>query len=149
MTAVTELYQAILLLTLRLALGGQAPQADKASANTVASRQVETEPASENPELKAAELYADRKFEKALPAAEEAVARAWKEFGGDDYHTIAAEEFLAHLAALNKDPERARTIREETDRKLERLANPAIIEKVKVTRNEEYRDTAPPADKKD
>ena len=149
MTAVTELYQAILLLTLRLALGGQAPQADKASANTVASRQVETEPASENPELKAAELYADRKFEKALPEAEEAVAQAWKEFGGDDYHTIAAEEFLAHLAALNKDPERARTIREETDRKLERLANPAIIEKVKVTRNEEYRDTAPPADKKD
>jgi len=149
MTAVTELYQAILLLTLRLALGGQAPQADKASANTVASRQVETEPASENPELKAAELYADRKFEKALPEAEEAVAQAWKEFGGDDYHTIAAEEFLAHLAALNKDPERARTIREETDRKLERLANPAIVEKVKVTRNEEYRDTAPPADKKD
>jgi hypothetical protein len=146
MTAVTELYQAILLLTLRLAL---AQQADKASANTVASRQVETEPASENPELKAAELYADRKFEKALPEAEEAVAQAWKEFGGDDYHTIAAEEFLAHLAALNKDPERARTIREETDRKLERLANPAIIEKVKVTRNEEYRDTAPPADKKD
>ncbi len=149
MTAVTELYQAILLLTLRLALGGQAAQADKASANTVASRQVETEPPSENPELKAAELYADRKFEKALPEAEEAVAQAWKEFGGDDYHTIAAEEFLAHLAALNKDPERARTIREETDRKLERLANPAIIEKVKVTRNEEYRDTAPPADKKD
>ena len=144
MTAVTELYQAILLLTLRLAL---AQQADKASANTVASRQVETEPASENPELKAAELYADRKFEKALPEAEEAVAQAWKEFGGDDYHTIAAEEFLAHLAALNKDPERARTIREETDRKLERLANPAIVEKVKITRNEEYRETATPPDK--
>jgi hypothetical protein len=63
MTAVTELYQAILLLTLRLALGGQTPQAERASANTVASRQVETEPASENPELKAAELYADRTFE--------------------------------------------------------------------------------------
>ena len=148
MTAVTELYQAILLLTLRLALGSQ-DQAGKSRANTVASQPAETEPASENPELKAQEFYADRKFEKALPEAEQAVEQAWKQFGGDDYHTIAAEEFLAHLAVLNKDPDRARTIREETDRKLERLANPALIEKVKSTRNEEYRETAPPADKKD
>jgi hypothetical protein len=145
MTPVIDLLSAILFLTLRLAL---APQAGKASANTVASRQAEPDAIrSEDAASKAAELYAERAFEKALPEAEEAVAQAWKEFGGDDYHTIAAEEFLAHLAVLNKDPERARTIREETDRKLERLANPAIAEKVKVTRTEEYRETMPAAGK--
>ena len=78
MTAVTELYQAILLLTLRLALGSQDAQAGKSRANTVASQPAETEPASENPELKAQEFYADRKFEKALPEAEAAVEQAWK-----------------------------------------------------------------------
>jgi hypothetical protein len=141
MTPVIDLLSSLLLLTLRLAL---VPQAEKASANTVASRQAEPEPVrSEDAASKAAELYADRKFEKALPEAEEAVAQAWKEFGGDDYHTIAAEEFLAHLAVLNKDVDRARAIREETDRKLERLANPAIAEKVKVTRAEEYKETMP------
>jgi len=144
MTAVIELLQSVLLLTLRLAV---APHAGKASANTVASRQVEAEPPSENSALKAAEFYDQRAFEKALPAAEEAVQQAWKEFGGDDYHTIAAEEFLAHLAALNKDPERAKSLREETDRKLERLGNPALAEKVKVIRTEEYRETATPPDK--
>ena len=140
-----ELLQAVLLLTLRLAV---APHAGKASANTVASRQVEAEPPSSESALKAAELYDQRAFEKALPAAEEAVQQAWKEFGGDDYHTIAASEFLAHLAALNKDPERAKAIREETDRTLERLANPALAEKVKTIRAEEYRETANP-EKKD
>ncbi|HEX5043722.1 MAG TPA: hypothetical protein VFV75_12500 [Candidatus Polarisedimenticolaceae bacterium] len=136
-----EALQVVLVLMLRLAL---TPQAGTASANTVASRQAEPEPVrSEDAASKAAELYADRKFEKALPEAEEAVAQAWKEFGGDDYHTIAAEEFLAHLAVLNKDVDRARAIREETDRKLERLANPAIAEKVKVTRAEEYKETMP------
>ena len=145
MTPVIDLLSAILLLTLRLALG---PQAEKASANTVASRQAEPDAApSEEPSVKAAELYAERKFEKALPEAEEAVAQAWKEFGGDDYHTIAAEEFLAHLAALNKDPERARTLREEIDLKIERLANPAIAEKVKITRAEQYHETMPGPEK--
>ena len=140
-----EFAQSILLLTMQLAA---ANHAGKASVNTVASRQVEAEPAAENAAGKAAELYDQRAFEKALPEAEEAVAQAWKEFGGDDYHTIAAEEFLAHLAALNKDPDRARAIREETDRKVDRLANPAIAEKVKATRAEQYGETASAPEKK-
>jgi len=147
MTPVIELLQTILLLTLRLA---GVPQAQKATANTVASAPAEPEtPPSENPQSKAVELYDQRAFEKALPEAEAAVEQAWKEFGGDDYHTIAAEEFLAHLAALNKDPGRAKAIREETDRKLARLGNPDIIEKIKVTRAEEYKESAEPSDKKD
>lgn len=147
MTPMIELLQTILLLTLRLA---GVPQAAKATANTVASAPAEPEaPPSENPQGKAVELYEQRAFEKALPEAEAAVEQAWKEFGGDDYHTIAAEEFLAHLAALNKDPGRAKAIREETDRKLARLGNPDIIEKIKVIRAEEYKESAEPSEKKD
>jgi hypothetical protein len=146
MTPVIELLQAILLLTLRLA----PPQAGRATPNTVASAPAEPEaPASESPAIKAAGFYEQRAFEKALPEAEQAVEQAWKEFGGDDYHTIVAEEFLAHLAALNKDPDRAQAIREETDRKIARLGNQDIIEKVKATRAAEYRESAPPAEKKD
>ena len=131
-----ELFHALLLLTLRLAV---APHASQAPANIVVADHAES--ALIEATGKAAERYEARAFEEALPAAEEAVEEAWKEFGADDYRTIAAEEFLAHLAALTKDPARAQAIREETDRKLERLGNPAMIEKIKITRAEEYRET--------
>jgi hypothetical protein len=110
----------------------------------VASREAETEPASENPELKAAELYADRKFEKALPEAEEAVARPGRSSAGTTTTRSPPRSSSPTSPSLNKDPERARRSGRRLDRKLERLANPAIAEKVKVIRNEEYRETASP-----
>lgn len=132
-----DLLHAVLLLCLRLTLP---PRAQDSRPNTiVADRQAAD---AVPPAARAAELYAARDLASALPAAEDAADRAWQEFGGDDSRTIAAQEFLAHLAALNKDPERARILRAETDRKLARLGNPALAEKVRITRAEDYRDTA-------
>jgi hypothetical protein len=140
----TQLLYALLLLGLRLAM---LPEAQGARPNTVVSGLPEADP---TPSAgKAQELYETRAFEQALPAAEAAVEQAWKEYGGDDYHTIAAEEFLAHLAVLNKDPDRAKLLREETDRKLARLGDPMLTEKIKIVRNEEYRETTPAEAKPD
>jgi hypothetical protein len=133
----TQLLYALLLLGLRLAM---LPPPQGAQANTVVSQLPEADLAAPSAE-KAQELYDTRAFEEALPAAEEAVEQAWKEYGGDDYHTIAAEEFLAHLAVLNKDPDRAKLLREETDRKLARLGDPTLTEKIRIVRTEEYRET--------
>jgi len=146
MTVMIEILHTLLLLSLRLTL---APDASPTRANTIASHPAEVTEVEKAavPALRAQELYHDRHFEAALPVAEEAVERAWREHGGDDYQTIAAEEFLAHLAALAKDPERAQLIREETDRKLERLGNAAWAEKIRIVRTEEYRETAAPPEK--
>jgi NAD(P)-dependent dehydrogenase (short-subunit alcohol dehydrogenase family) len=127
---------ALAVLGLRLA---PEPVEPGARANTIAPGQqaVDVEP-----RLAARELYQARELEAALPLAEEAARLAWQEHGADHFRTIYAEEFLAHLAALNKDPGRARAIRAETDGKLARLGNPDIALKVRIVRAEEYRETA-------
>jgi hypothetical protein len=133
------------MLSLRLAAVPQAPQA---TANTVASRAPETEVASgDSAAIAAQDFYASREFEKALPAAEQAVQDAWKEYGANDYHTIAAEEFLAHLAVLSKDPARAKLIREETDRKLASLGDPNLKEKIRTIRTENTDSAEPDKEK--
>jgi hypothetical protein len=135
----TELLHALLLLMLRL---GSPARTGESRPNTVAARPADGSREVEKPALAANELFAERHFERALPLAEEAADRAWQAYGADDYHTIAAEEFVAHLAALSKDFDKARTIRQETDRKLERLGDPAVTEKVRLTRLEDYRESA-------